>query len=310
MDLLTLKHQIIKDELSNFYIFVGEEIGIENIYLQQIGLTTAKPIVRADSVIEVYGKCTTKTLFGSSDAIYAIRNDTDFMKQEKLHATIKRDIKNNIIILMYDKLDSRTKFSKTFKDCTVEFNKLSRMILRKYIKKRCTLRDNYCDILMDICGDSYDLCMLECDKIYHYSCATGKTDENSMKMLVESGVIYQPEETDVFEFVDTVCMHKTVDAFYLENILRQNNIQSINILGTLYNTLKNILLIQVCESKDISGVTGLDSKVVYFNKKYVNKYSSEKLVQTIKLIIKVVSDIKNGRISDSYAVRYILVNLM
>ena len=70
------------------------------------------------------------------------------------------------------------------------------------------------------------------------------------------------------------------------------------------------MLIQVCESNDVSEVTGLSKGEVYYNKPYVNKYSSIILVNTLKLIIKVVDDIKNGLIDDNVATHYVLVNMV
>ena len=89
-----------------------------------------------------------------------------------------------------------------------------------------------------------------------------------------------------------------------------NNNSSINILGTLYNSMKSVMLIQVCESKNISEVTGLDNRLIYFNKKYVGKYSSGELVKAIKLISKVIEGVKNGWIDDVYATKYVLVNIL
>ena len=89
-----------------------------------------------------------------------------------------------------------------------------------------------------------------------------------------------------------------------------NNNSSLNILGTLYNSMKSVMLIQVCESKNISEVTGLDNRLIYFNKKYVGKYSSSELVKAIKLISKVIEGVKNGWVDDVYATKYVLVNIL
>jgi DNA polymerase III delta subunit len=310
MDLMSLKHQIMQNDIGHFYIFEGTEIGIQNIYLKEMSNKMRLRIVRADSVAGIYSKCTAKTLFGGAASIYAIRGDSDFMKAESLHATIERDIKDNVIVLMYDKIDSRTKFAKTFKDRTVMFDKLAVNVLKAYIKKSCNLSNYHQQELVDICTGSYDLCMLECDKINQYAQHTKQNEDYCMDELINNGVIYQPEESDVFEFVHEVCMHKVKSSFHKLQVLQSNGVSSINILGTLYNTMKNVLLIQVCEGKEISDITGLDSRQIYFNKPYVNKYSDGVLVYAVKLIIEVVSWIKEGKIDDSVAVKYVLINIM
>lgn len=315
MTIIDLKDQIIKNNLSNFYIFTGTEIGIINIYLQQMSNKLGLPITRADSVLSIYGKCQGGSLFGDSTGFYVIRDDRDFMKQEQLFDTIKTSIRKNVIVLLYDKIDSRLKFGKHFKDDIVAFEKLTPNVLKSYIKKEIPLSDKNIETLMEVCGGSYDMCMLEVDKISQFV-MSGEIREYDMTYdeaftdLLECGVIYQQEETDVFKFTDAVCSRNKKLAFELEQVLMANNNSSINILGTLYNSMKSVMLIQVCESKNISEVTGLDNRLIYFNKKYVGKYSSGELVKAIKLISKVIEGVKNGWIDDVYATKFVLVNIL
>lgn len=315
MTIIDLKDQIIKNNLSNFYIFTGTEIGIINIYLQQMSNKLGLPITRADSILSIYGKCQGGSLFGDSTGFYVIRDDKDFMKQEQLFDTIKTSIRKNVIVLLYDKIDSRLKFGKHFKDDIVAFEKLTPNVLKSYIKKEIPLYDKNIETLMEVCGGSYDMCMLEVDKIKQYTdslylLCNKKDYDAGFSELLKCGVIYQPEETDVFKFTDAVCNRNKKLAFELEQVLMANNNSSINILGTLYNSMKSVMLIQVCESKNISEVTGLDNRLIYFNKKYVGKYSSGELVKAIKLISKVIEGVKNGWIDDVYATKFVLVNIL
>ena len=315
MTIIDLKDQIIKNNLSNFYIFTGTEIGIINIYLQQMSNKLGLPITRADSILSIYGKCQGGSLFGDSTGFYVIRDDRDFMKQEQLFDTIKTSIRKNVIVLLYDKIDSRLKFGKHFKDDIVAFEKLTPNVLKSYIKKEIPLSDKNIETLMDICCGSYDMCMLEIDKIKQYTdslylLCNKKDYDTGFSELLKCGVIYQQEETDVFKFTDAVCSRNKRLAFELEQVLMANNNSSINILGTLYNSMKSVMLIQVCEGKNISEVTGLDNRLIYFNKKYVGKYSSGELVKAIKLISKVIEGVKSGWIDDVYATKFVLVNIL
>ena len=317
MNIIDLKDQIIKNNLSNFYIFTGTEIGIINIYLQQMSNKLGLPITRADSVLSIYGRCQGGSLFGDSTGFYVIRDDRDFMKQEQLFDTIKTSIRKNVIVLLYDKIDSRLKFGKHFKDDIVAFEKLTPNVLKSYIKKEIQLSDKNIETLIEVCGGSYDMCMLEVDKIKHYkdgcNCDTSKPtmlDDLAFEHLTSSGVIYQPEETDVFKFTEAVCSKNIKLAFHLEQTLRDNGSSSINLLGTLYNSIKSTMLIQCCKDGNISEVTGLDKGQIYFNRKYVGKYKTEELVSAAKLIIKTVDDIKSGRIDDIYATKYVLSMIM
>lgn len=317
MTIIELKNQIIKNQLNNLYIFTGEEIGIINIYLNQMSKTLNIPITRAESVASIYTQCTSRSMFGNTTGFYVIRNDKDITKEEKAYQSLSKDIGKNVIVLLYDKVDSRLKFGKFFKDQTIMFEKLAPNVLKSYVKKACPgLSDKNCEHLIELCNGSYDLCMLEIDKILHYQETTYDRDDykNSVNycfdVLLKSGVIYQPEESDVFKWTDAVCSRRAETAFRLERILRDNGTQSINMLGTLYNSMKSILLIQCCQGSNVCEITGLDNRQVYFNKKYVGVYRTEELVKSVRLLAKLVNDIKSGKIDDEVATKVALVNIL
>lgn len=316
MTITDLKSQIMKNELSNFYIFTGTEIGIMNIYLQQMSNKLKMPITRAPSVLAIYGRCMGGNMFGDETGFYVIRDDKDFPKNEKAYETIKRDIGKNVIVLLYEKVDSRLKFGKFFKDDTVAFEKLSTDVLKAYIRKAIDLSEHNIETLVELCSGSYDMCMLEVDKIKQFhACAYNDRQaippiDKAFLELLNSGIIYQPQEYDVFKFTDAVLSRKNSLAFELETNLRENGVNSVTILGTLYNSLKSVMLIQCCSSNNISEVTGLDRNQIYFNKKYVNKYSTEALVKAVKLVSETINNIKLGYIDDIYATKYILASML
>lgn len=307
MTIVELKSQIMQNQLHNVYVFTGDEIGIINIYLNQMSKVLNMPITRADSVASIYSKCTTRSMFGNTVGFYVIRNDSDIMKEEKAYQTLSADIGKNVIVLLYDKIDSRLKFGKFFKDYTVQFEKLAPNILKSYIKKAIDLKDANIEKLMDLCSCSYDMCMLEIDKIKSFDSAS---DPNKVfQELLGTGAIYQPQENDVFQFTNAVCSRNYENAFKIADNLLSDGMSSIVLLGTLYSSLKAIMLIQCCEG-DICNTTGLDNKQVYFNKKYCDRYQTSELVEAVKLISKTVDDIKNGYIDDSYATKYVLCKIM
>ena len=99
----------MKNQLSNFYIFTGTELGIQKIYLDQISKVLNLPIVRAESVLDIHNICTTKSLFGATNSIYVIRDDKEITKHEEIYKTLSNDIRGNVIILLYEKIDKRLK---------------------------------------------------------------------------------------------------------------------------------------------------------------------------------------------------------
>ena len=310
MHILELKNQIMKNDLSNLYIFEGEEIGIINIYLNQISKVTGLPITRCETVVTALNSCRSGSLFGNSKGLYVVRNDKDVTKEEKNYSELNSIEAGNILILLYDKIDSRTKFSKFFKDKIVKFEKLSPSVLKSYVKKEIKLKDTNIGTLMALCNNSYDMCMLEIDKIKHYQQVTNDDPDKCFESLLAQGAIYQPEDVDVFKFTDSVCNRDAINAYRLERMLRESGSSSINLLGTLYNSLRSVMLIQLHPGAGVCEVTGLEKNQVYFNKKYINKYPIDKLVFAVKEISKAVDGVKTGKIEDMYATRYILSKIL
>lgn len=320
MTIIELKDQIMKRTLNNLYVFVGSEIGIMNIYLNQMSKVLNVPLIRADSVMSIYSNCTTRSMFGNVAGLYVIRDDKEFTKLEDFYQRLSNDLlPGNVVVLLFDKIDSRLKFGKYFKDKTVEFEKLTPSILKNYLLRELALSNQNLDKLIDLCEGSYDMCLLEIDKIKQYMQYPHHTDlafekgmsaDASFLDLLTQGIIYQPVETDVFKFTDAVCNRQVNKALELEGVLRNSKNSAINLLGTLYNSLKSIMLIQCCSEGNVGEITGLDNKQIYFNKKYCGKYRTSELVEAVKLVGKTVDDIKSGRIEDDYATRYVLSQIM
>lgn len=307
MNLMDLKSDIVGKNIKNFYIFVGDEIGIINIYLEQMAKVKSLYIIREETVADVWGKVSVRGMFASEPAIYVVRGDKDFQKQEQSWDNLVHSIKDSILVLLYDKIDSRLKFGKYFKDSIVQFDKLDKPVLEKYIMQKLpNLKRENAGLLADVCGGSYDVCMLECDKIITYG---GEVNRTFTKLL-KDGAIYQSQETDVFQFVDAVCNRDVDRTFTLARRLIEDGASSINMLGTLYTSLKAILLIQCCTGSNIAEITGLDNGAIYYNKKRVGKYSTGELVRGVKLISKVISDVKSGYIDDVYATDFILTSIL
>ena len=311
MTILDLKDQIVKNNLGNFYIFVGEEIGIINIYLSAMSNKISLPITRADSVASIYSLCSSKSMFGTKTGFYVIRDDKDFPKQEKVFETIQKDIGKNVIVLLYDKIDGRSKLNKAFKDNIVVFEKLAPNIMKSYIKKEIDLSEHNMDTLVELCSGNYDMCMLEVDKIKDFKSITLKSAKECFAKRLADGTIYQPEDIDVFKLVEAVMNRNALLAYKLEATLREKGNSSVSMLGVLYTAFKSTLLIQCCPSgSNIAEVTGLDNGQIYFNRKYVGKYTSRELVDAIKLGCSVVQGIKSGWIEDEYATRYFIVKVL
>ena len=168
MDVATLKAKIKSKQLPSYLIFSGPEWKVQEIYINQIAKVTSKEVKRVDSVSSIYTYLRNRS-FVKKSFIYIVRDDKELMQNEKLQAQIDSGIlKDNMLIHILTTTDKRTKFYKKYKDKIIEFEPLSDVMLKKYIKKEIDLSDRNCNRLIEICEHDYGRCLLEIDKIKRY----------------------------------------------------------------------------------------------------------------------------------------------
>lgn len=162
MNIQELQKQIITKNLDNIYLFLGEEIAIQKIYINKMAEAKNLEVQYIEEYKQIHNRLNVNGLFGFKK-LYVILDDLDILKQEAVWDQINTN--GNIIIFKYNLLDKRGKFYKFFESHLVEFNKLSDEVLTKYIKKEIPLSDNNCKKLIDICNSSYNQILLEIDKV-------------------------------------------------------------------------------------------------------------------------------------------------
>ena len=285
MDITAVKQQIQKKEPQHFYIFVGEEVAVMDMYINKIAECINVKPTRADSVVDIMPKLTTNS-FLSVPQCYVIREDKEFIKSDAVQDFIDDKIQDkNIVILCFYSLDKRTKFYKAYNSSIVNFERLNEQIISKYIHKEIDLSERNTRMLAEICDQSFEL-------------------------LVKEGVIYEPPYDAIFDFVDAVLRKKAKLAYNLYRQCQDIGEANITLLSVLYSNAKSVLQVQSCTSKDIAKSTGLSGFQIKLAKEKMGHYKNRELVNMMKLIQKVERSIKTGEIEDSVSIEYVLVNVL
>ena len=135
MDIKSLKHQIKEKSVKGFYIFTGEEWKVQQLYIKKMADCMNLPVVYIDSVSSIYSKIKNRK-FVNKSCCYVVRDDKEFMTEEKLQKEIIKSLDDNILILTLTSVDKRLKILKTYNKSLVEFEALKSDILKKYIQKK------------------------------------------------------------------------------------------------------------------------------------------------------------------------------
>lgn len=309
MTIQDIQKQIINKQLDNVYIFTGEEIAIQKIYINKLAQVNNMQIEYVDSYNQIKNRLKNTNLFNEIK-LYVIIDDIEFTKAELIWNELDYMQSSNIIIFKYNNMDKRNKFYKHYENKIVEFNKLSDDVLTHYIKKEIALNDSNCKELINICNSNYNQILLEIDKIKNLEDAR-LNDYNDVFQYLDNCEAFHKEISDItFEFIDNVLKRKTKPIFELQKQLQQIDESNIKLLSLLYTGFKTVLLIQSCKSNDICKTTGLQYYQVKYNQDKVNIYSTSELVNILKLIQYVEEGIKTGTIDETISIDYLLVNIL
>lgn len=136
------------------------------------------------------------------------------------------------------------------------------------------------------------------------------TYDEAFEQLLLDGIIYEPPYDAVFDFVDEVLKCHANSAFDLLQQCYEIGEATLVMIHVLYNTTKQVLQVQSCESNDIAKTTGLTAWQIKKAKEKINYRTISELVYMLKLIQKVEKGIKTGKMEEMYAMQYILVNVL
>lgn len=289
MDLMS---DIRTNKLKPFYIFIGEEIGLMNVYLGQI-----KPnVIRESSILTTLPSLTQRSLI-DSNRVYAVRDDKDFLSNESRWKRLE-DIRYGTLIIMYTKVDGRSKFLKQFEDNVVTFDRMTSSQLLNHFAKSVNFPTPLLEQIIELCERDYSRISNELDKLNRVSLPT----EEAVNKIV-----YKDVEFQIFEAVDSVIRYEPVKAFEYVEILLATQENVLGFLTLLYN--------QFSAAARILGTSDAKESTVNIKQFTINKiksnfnYSLDSAFQGMTIIGDIIEGVKSGLYTDTIAVQICLLKI-
>lgn len=312
MQLHELKEQLVKKQIQPIYIFTGEEVAIMDIYIKKIAETINLEPKRVDSLSLIFSKLQNNSFIDKANC-YVISNDKDYLTQEKIWDSLNNGHAQgkNIIIFIYNNLDKRSKFYKHHIELLTAFDKLIPEVLSKYIKKEINLDTKEGIKLAELCDCNYSRILLECDKLRHLSTSNKISITDAFNLALREKLIYTSPKDVIFDFIDSVCRRQVEESYLNLEELKAINDNPLGAISLLYSNIRALLLVQSAgDGKDITKRTGLTPWQVKLAKEKGKHYSIGELVGALRLIRETEKGIKTGKIEQSIALDYILINLL
>lgn len=314
MTVQELQKQIMTKNVDHVLLLHGEEVAIMDEYLARLYQTLGIQPTRLDKVSEAYSKLVQRRITGGPRVI-VVRDDTEFLKADKQWGKVFAAAESgaDYLILIYSKMDRRSKFYKQNQERLCEFQKLNSSILAQYVARLIPgMKPQDCLEFAEICECDYSRIKLEADKVNHYLSVHKMDPGRAALELIQTGVIYKPIGDITFQFTDAILKREIQNSF--DYLLKAKAVSepSVLTLSVLYNGFKQILMVQGLGRDQSEPVkrTGLTPWQVKMAKEKQGHYSLSELVAAMKLIRFVEKGIKTGLIDDDVAVEFVMVNIL
>lgn len=306
MELVELNRQLRTNNIGNFYIFTGDEIGLQNVYLKQFG-----EYKRVDTVSEVLSKLTTRG-FGfnkSTKEVYVVRDDLDFLNNKHLEENIKHleKAKLGTLIVQITTANKKAAWYKTWNYYVVEFKKLtSTQLIHQIQHYNLTTDKKTLEYFVNACSNDYTTIINEIDKCNRLK-AAGVYKEFTMATLID--LMPVKYNYTVFDLVDMILSNNYKAINVLDYLLSQNS-NPLGILSLLYKNVSMAIL--VIGHKGQQGITEKTGLPYWQIKKILNntKISPGGLLAALRFIQQYDNGIKSGKYSPEVGVQCCILNIL
>lgn len=295
LGLLDLQTQIREGSLLPFYIFTGEEIELQNIYLKQMG-----NVIRVDRVADIYNKITSKLISGKF-AVYVVRDDMDFIKSEKTWGSISDRIRNAVLVIQVTTPNKCKKFIKELNDCVVEFNHMTTKQLLNVVNMNCSVSNKQYFI---------EACNNDLNTINNYLDIFKRAGIKELNKKIVDEYIPTKEDVTVFQLADAVMRKDEQLTFKLLDRLLEDKNNVMGIIYAIYSQLHKCVLVEGYRGeKNISKVTGINSWICN-NILRDNRIEPSKLLTALRLVQKYDKGIKTGKYDGVMACYSLIVEIL
>lgn len=306
MELVELNRQLRTNNIGNFYIFTGDEIGLQNVYLKQFG-----EYKRVDTVSEILSKLTTRG-FGfnkSTKEVYVVRDDLDFLNNKHLEENIKQleKAKLGTLIVQITTANKKAAWYKTWNYYVIEFKKLTPTQLIHQIQHyNLTTDKKTLEYFVYACNNDYTTIMNEIDK-YNRLKAAGIYNDFTINTLMDMMPIKY--DYTVFDLVDMILSSNCKAINVLDYLLSQNS-NPLGILSLLYQNISKAIL--VIGHKGQQGITEKTGLPYWQIKKILNttKISPGGLLAALRFIQQYDNGIKSGKYAPEVGVQCCILNIL
>lgn len=309
MDISILKQELLDKKLRPFYVFTGEELALQDIYINKIKEISELDIVRADSVASILSNLFSKSLFKMPSKLYVIRGDEEYLKTEKVWDNYinAKDFKGNILILLYTDISKTSKFYKQHESILTQFDLISASLLKNRLNAITGMPLQFCEELVKLCGGNYGRIKNELYKLSVYARIHNLDWLSSYLQARQHNLIHEDIGDIIFDFTKCIEERNIKKAYELWPKMKYTGDGTMRVLTVLYNSFRQILMVQSTPVNErTEQVLGMTKGQIYITSQKCNRYNIYEVVNIVKTLRYLEKGIKTGEVSEEYAMNYLM----
>lgn len=290
MNVKELQQLILNKNLYNHFnnklIFIEEDEYIEKLIIKLIADTYKSKVHYEIDLADIAKKLNSFDLFATYN-IYVLRNCGYFLKNPEKLLEFKIS-SNNILILIYNEIDKKSKFYELLNKDICRFSKLNFEQLTSIIQKDYPLTSSNIKKLLEITNSNSMRIFNELDKIKTLSKATNKDINETFEESINNGLIFKDNVKEYDDWVDAIVKKDYKEAISCADKISKIDDDTMRLINMLHETYKSFL---------ISPPTRI-------------KYSEKELMKNIDFVHSCEMGIKNGFIEEEFVRNYLMINLI
>lgn len=309
MDIQQLKKELVEEKLRHYYVFIGDEIALQDVYINQIQKVSGLEVVRSMDVKSIYPRLVNRSLIKATPVIYVVRNDDEFLKSNAWKNLLKlKEFKGNVLILLYTGLKKSSEFCKAHESVLTSFDAINPSLLKNRLAAVTGMPLPYCEDIVKLCGGNYGRIQNELYKMSKIAQQYGNNWNTAYLLAKKAKLIHEEIGDIIFDFTNAIVDRDIAKAYDLyPKIMQTEDGSAIKLLSVLYNTFRNVLMVQSTPPKGrTEAVLGLTKGQIFMTAQKCNKYNIYEVVAIVKKIREIEKGIKVGTVEEKIAIPYLL----
>jgi DNA polymerase III delta subunit len=308
MDIRELKQELLDKKLRPYYVFTGEELALQDIYINKIKEISGYEIIRPESVASIFSRLTANSLIKRTPVIFVIRNDDDWYKAESSWEKLKdKDMKGNILILTYSIGNKASAFCKYHDNILTEFDFIGNSLLKNRLQAITKMPDQYCEDIVKMCGNNYGRMKNEIYKLQKFAQVHNWSWNTAYLEAKACNLIHEDIGDIIFEFTGAIENRNIKKAYELWPKMKYTGDGPMRIISVLYNSFRQILMVQSTpENMRKEDILGMTKGQIYITAQKCNKYNIYEVVNIVKTLRYLEKGIKIGTVAEEFAIDYLM----